>query len=128
MTQWPKLSLTKALNKARFRPIALTRSPQLILSIIANNPGPNSANKTRRLEKLLHLQRLILEQNPARNGVSRGCRHLRRLGNYAEAATTIEQLIAKYPNAKGVRTLTFLADYHRRAGHIEAAKATFGKP
>ena len=49
---------------------------------------------------------------------------LRRLGNYAEAATAIEQLIAKYPSAKTVRTVTFLADYHRRAGHIEAAKAT----
>ena len=46
------------------------------------------------------------------------------MGNYAEAATTVEQLIAKYPNAKSVRTLVFLADYHRRAGHIEAAKAT----
>ena len=46
------------------------------------------------------------------------------MGNYAEAATTVEQLIAKYPDAKSVRTLVFLADYHRRAGHIEAAKAT----
>ena len=33
-------------------------------------------------------------------------------------------MIAKYPDNKSVRTLVFLADYHRRAGHIEAAKAT----
>ena len=103
---------------------SLTRSAQLILSIIANNPGPNSANKTRRLEKLLHLQRLILEQNPTEMVYLEVVDTLRRLGNYAEAATALEQLIAKYPNAKGVRTLAFLADYHRRAGHIEAAKAT----
>ena len=49
---------------------------------------------------------------------------LRRMGNYAEAATAIEQLLAKYPNAKSVRTWSFLADYHRRAGHDEAAKTT----
>ena len=49
---------------------------------------------------------------------------LRRMGNYAEAATAVEQLIANYPNTKSVRTLVFLADYHRRASHIEAAKAT----
>ena len=46
------------------------------------------------------------------------------MGNYAEAATAVEQLIAKYPDTKSVRSLVFLADYHRRAGHIEAAKAT----
>jgi tetratricopeptide (TPR) repeat protein len=33
-------------------------------------------------------------------------------------------LIAKYPETKSVRSLASLADYHRRAGHIEAAKAT----
>jgi tetratricopeptide (TPR) repeat protein len=103
---------------------SLTKSAQLILSIIANNPGPNSTNKNRRLEKLLHLQRLILEQNPNEVVYLEVVDTLRRLGNYADAATTVEQLLAKYPNAKGVRTLTFLADYHRRAGHVEAAKAT----
>jgi tetratricopeptide (TPR) repeat protein len=103
---------------------SLTSAAQTILSVIANNPGPNSTNKNRRLEKLLHLQRLILEQNPTELVYLEIVDTLRRLGNYAEAATAIEQLLAKYPNAKAVRTLTFLADYHRRAGHIEAAKAT----
>ena len=103
---------------------SLTRPAQIILSVIANNPGPNSSNKNRRLEKLLHLQRLILEQNPTELIYLEIVDTLRRLGNYAEAATAIEQLIAKYPNAKSVRILTFLADYHRRAGHIEAAKST----
>ena len=33
-------------------------------------------------------------------------------------------MIAKYPETKSVRSLASLADYHRRAGHIEAAKVT----
>jgi predicted Zn-dependent protease len=103
---------------------SLTRPAQIILSVIANNPGPNSSNKNLRLEKLLHLERLMLEQNPTELIYLEIVDTLRRLGNYAEAATAIEQLIAKYPNAKSVRILTFLADYHRRAGHIEAAKST----
>ncbi len=45
------------------------------------------------------------------------------MGRYAEAATAFEQLIAKYPNAKSVQLLVFLADFHRRAGHNEAVKA-----
>ena len=49
---------------------------------------------------------------------------LRLMGNFAEAATTFDQLIAKYPNARSVGNLVLLADHHRRAGHIEAAKTT----
>ena len=66
----------------------------------------------------------MLEQNPTPVAYAEIADTLRRMGNYAEAATAVEQLIAKYPNAKSVRNLGFLADYHRRAGHIEAAKAT----
>jgi tetratricopeptide (TPR) repeat protein len=103
---------------------SVTRSAYTILSLIANNAGPNSTNKNRRLEKFLHLQRLQLQQNPSEMLFVEVADTLRRLGNYAEAATAIEQLIAKYPNAKTVRTVTFLADYHRRAGHVQAAEAT----
>ncbi len=47
------------------------------------------------------------------------------MGNYAEAATAVEQLIAKYPDAKiGPRLWSSSPIYHRRAGHIEAVKAT----
>jgi tetratricopeptide (TPR) repeat protein len=46
------------------------------------------------------------------------------MGHYAEAATAVEQLVAKYPSARSVRTLVALADLHRRAGHNEALKAT----
>ena len=94
------------------------------MTFVAINPGRASADKNRRLEKLLRLQRLRLEQNPSALAYTEIADTLSRMGNYAEAATTVEQLIAKYPDAKSVRTLVFLADYHRRAGHIEAAKAT----
>jgi tetratricopeptide (TPR) repeat protein len=95
-----------------------------VLSLIATNPGRSSINKKQRLEKLLRLQRLLLEQNPTPLAYSEVADTLRRMGNYAEAATALEQLIAKYPNTKSVRSLGLLADYHRRAGHIEAARAT----
>ena len=36
-----------------------------MLSLIANNPGQNSRNKNRRLEKLLAVERLYAEQNPS---------------------------------------------------------------
>ena len=102
----------------------MTKSAFDILQLVAINPGRASADKNRRLEKLLRIQRLRLEQNPSALAYTEIADTLRRMGNYAEAATAVEQLIAKYPNTKSVRTLVFLADYHRRAGHIEAAKAT----
>jgi tetratricopeptide (TPR) repeat protein len=46
------------------------------------------------------------------------------MGSYAAAATVFEQAIDKYPEARSVRSLVSLAHHHRRAGHIEAAKAT----
>ena len=102
----------------------LSRPAFEVLSLIATNPGRASVNKKRRLEKLLRLERLMLEQNPTPVAYAEIADTLRRMGNFAEAATAIEQLIAKFPNAKTVRNLGLLADHHRRAGHIEAAKAT----
>ena len=43
------------------------------------------------------------------------------MGKYADAATTFEQLLARYPDTKSVERLVLLADLHRRAGHDEAA-------
>ncbi len=49
------------------------------------------------------------------------------MGRAAEVVTTIEQMLDKYPAEKSINILTFLADYQRRAGRREAAKATLAE-
>jgi tetratricopeptide (TPR) repeat protein len=95
----------------------------LILSLVAKSPERNSSNKNRRLEKLVKLEQLSLEQNPTPLAYRELADTLQRIGKYAEAASTVEKLIADYPNEKSVGTLVFLANFHRRAGHDEAFKA-----
>jgi tetratricopeptide (TPR) repeat protein len=114
--------LDDGLKQSAANPPTLTKSAFDILQLVAVNPGRDSADKNRRLEKLLRIQRQRLEQNPSPVAYTEIADTLRRMGNFAEAATAVEQLIAKYPNAKSVRTLVFLADNHRRAEHIEAVK------
>ena len=116
--------LDEGLRQSLLKNSTLPKTAFQVLSLIANYPGRSSANKQRRLEKLLRLQRLAVEQNPSDTGYIEIADTLKRLGNFAEAANAVEQLIAKYPGTKSARTLIFLADYHRRAGHFEAAKAT----
>ena len=116
--------LDEGLKQSAANPPSLTKSAFDILQLVAINPGRASSDKNRRLEKMLRIQRLRLEQDPSALAYTEIADTLRRMGNYAEAATAIEQLIAKYPNTKSVRTLVFLADYQRRASHMEAAKAT----
>ena len=70
------------------------------------NPGPSSTNKDRRLEKLLHLQRLILEQNPNEVVYLEVVDTLRDLGNYADATRRLSSnLLARVPERQGVRHL-----------------------
>jgi tetratricopeptide (TPR) repeat protein len=116
--------LDDGLKQVTAKPPSLTKSAYEVLTIIGVNPGRTSADKDRRLEILLRIQRLRLEQSPSALAYTEIADTLRRMGNYAEAATAVEQLIANYPTTKSVRTLVFLADYHRRANHIEAAKLT----
>ncbi len=105
-------------------PSGLSKAALDILTIVATfNPGGIAADKNHRLEKLLRIQRLKLEQAPSVLAYAEIADTLTRMGRYAQAATAVQQLIAKYPEAKGVRSLVSLADYHRRAGHIEATKA-----
>jgi len=116
--------LDAGLEQSAANPAAVPRSAHEILSKIANNPGRDSQNKIRRLEKLLRLERINAEQNPSALVLSEIADTLSRMGNFAEAATTVEQLIAKYPNAKSVGSFVYLANLHRRAGHNEALMAT----
>ncbi len=114
--------LEAGLAQSTAKPSSLSRSSFEILSLIANNPGPDSQNKMLRLEQLLRLERLQAEQNPSSLVYSEIADTLRRMGRHAEAATAVEELITKYPNAKSVMLLVALADLHRRAGHHEAVK------
>jgi tetratricopeptide (TPR) repeat protein len=90
-----------------------------VLSFLANS-GRGPAERVRRLEKLLKAQRLFLEQNPSVALYYEVVDNLRRLGRFAQAAATLEEVLVKYPQEKSIKTLVFLADYHRRAGHFEA--------
>src|SRR5262249_26690799 len=106
------------------QPPSLPPSAFQILNLIAHNPGRASAGKARRLEKLLKLLRLQLEQSPSPLVYVEIHDAQRGLGRHAEAAATIQQLIAKYPGEKSIRYLSVLAEDQRRAGRLDAAKAT----
>jgi tetratricopeptide (TPR) repeat protein len=97
--------------------------PGRVLTFIAN-PERATANKVHRLAKLLKLQLLFLNQNPSSGVYSEVADTQRRMGRFAEAAATVEEMLAKYPDEKSVRILATLAELHHNAGHNEAAKAT----
>jgi tetratricopeptide (TPR) repeat protein len=88
-------------------PPTLPQSAYQVLSFIAN--PDRGANKARRLEKLLKLHRLLLQQAPSAQAYAEIAFTQRRMGRFAEAATTLEQMLAKYPNQKSVGTLASLA-------------------
>ena len=116
--------LDAGLKQISAGPNSLSKQTYEILSLMANNPGQNSQNKARRLEKLLAIQRLYGEQNPSSIVFSEIADTLRRMGKYAESASAVEKLMARYPETKSVSLLVALADLHRRAGHNEAVKST----
>ncbi len=92
-----------------------------VLAFVAGwDRGP--AHRTRGLEKLLKVRRLQLEQAPSEIVYSEIADAQNRLRRFGDAAVTVEEMIAKYPNQKTARVLSFLADYHHKAGHNEAAK------
>ena len=116
--------LDVGLEQLQANPPSLTKPAQVVLSLLAVNPSRESTNRTRRLEKLLRLERLLAEQNASDEIQSEISNTLRRLGSYAPAASALEQLMAKYPNTRSVLNLVNLADLHHRAGHNEAVNAT----
>ncbi len=104
------------------KPPTLPESAYHVLTLIANTNRAN-ASKARRLEKLLKIHRLHLQQEPSALVYSEIADTQVRMGRYTEAAATFEQLLAQYPAEKSMRILAILADYRRRAGSVEAAKA-----
>ncbi len=111
--------LDAGLQQLQSDPQSLPRSAFNVLSFIAN--PERGSNKTKRLERLIKLQRVMLAKNPSAQLYKEIADTLRRLDQYAEAAATIRQLIDKYPAEKNSRILSALAELERRAGHIDAA-------
>src|SRR5262249_52431163 len=103
--------------------------PAIAFKVLAAIAGVDRGGAARpgRLERLLKLHRLELAQSPSSLVYREIADTQRRLGRYAEAAATVEEMFAKYPAEKSVATLAFLADFLRRAGRIDAAKATLAQ-
>jgi tetratricopeptide (TPR) repeat protein len=116
--------LESGLKQIASQPSSLSKTAYTVLSFIANSSGVSAENKVRRLEKLLRIQRHFAEQTPSPIAIREVADTLRQLGRFAESASTIEKVIARYPSEKSVPLLVLLADLHRRAGHNEAVKAT----
>lgn len=111
--------LDSGLEQLTANPPTLPRSAVVVLSFLANS-NRGSIHRDRRLEKLLKIQRFMLESNPSPLVYTEIADTERRLGRFAAAANTLEEMLAKHPSERSARTLSFLADFHRRAGHNEA--------
>jgi tetratricopeptide (TPR) repeat protein len=111
--------LDVGLQQLRAQPQTLPRSVIPVLGILAN--PERASNKTGRLQRLIKLQKTLLEQNPSPEIYREIADTLRRLEQYAEAAETLEKMLEKYPGEKNARFLTALAEFHRRAGNNAAA-------
>jgi tetratricopeptide (TPR) repeat protein len=94
-------------------PPGLEKNGMIILAHIATRAG--------RLEKLLALQRLVLQQNPSPQVYRETIKLLDDMHKYDEAAVTVEQLMDKYPDEKNARMLVILAQLRRLAGKNEPA-------
>lgn len=102
------------------------KSAYEVLAFVAGwDRGPES--RAQGLEKLLKIRRLQLEQAPSEIVYSEIADVQNRLRRFADAAVTVEEMIARYPHQKTARVLAFLADYHHKAGHNEAAKQVLGQ-
>ena len=102
-------------------PIAFT-----VLGAIAN-ADRSAPSKAKRLEKLLKLQRLALAQSPSSLVYREIADTQRRMERFADAAATVKEMFAKYPGEKSIITLAFLAEFQRKAGQADAARATLAE-
>ena len=87
--------LDTGLQQLQAKPPSLPKSAYFVLSFIAN--PDRGSNKAGRLQRLIKLQRLMLEQTPSPQAYSEIVDTLRRMDQNAEAAATLQQMIDKYP-------------------------------
>ena len=114
--------LDAGIEQLKAKPPTLPNTAFFVLSFIAN--PDRGADKTGRLERLIKLQRLLLEQNPNPKVYLEIADTLRNLDKNAEAAATIAQMMEKYPTEKSGGTSASMAELHRRAGKLDAALAS----
>jgi tetratricopeptide (TPR) repeat protein len=113
--------LDAGLQELQAKPPTLPRSAVVVLSFIAN--PEHGSDKAGRLQRLIKLQRLLLDQNPSPQIYKEIADSLQRMDQFAEAAATLEKMMEKYPAEKNARVLAVLMELHRRAGHTAAALA-----
>jgi tetratricopeptide (TPR) repeat protein len=111
--------LDSGLEQLRAKPPVLPRTAIAVLNFIAT--PEQGSDKPGRLQRLLKLQQLLLEQNPSPQIYREIADTLRRMDQYAESAKVLEQMMAKYPSERTGRYLNVLADLQRRAGRIDDA-------
>lgn len=113
--------LDAGLTQLQADPPGLPPSAYLVLQIIAN--PERGKDKPGRLKRLVKVQKLLLERSPSPLVYRELATTLRNMEQYDEAATTLLQMIEKYPSEKNGRTLAAVADLRRRAGKTEKALA-----
>jgi tetratricopeptide (TPR) repeat protein len=118
--------LDAGLQQLQANPPTLPKTAFYVLSFIAN--PERGSNKTGRLQRLIKLQRLMLDQSPSPQIYKEIADTLRRMGQYADSAATIQQMIDKYPNeANDVRIQVILAELLGETGKIDQALEILNK-
>ena len=116
--------LDAGLKMLSAKPAELPAGPaSKILRFIANADRAGD-DRTKRLEKLIAIDQLLLDQNPSPDAYREVAETQRQLGKFADAAATLEQMMAKHPGEKSVRSLMIVAEFQRQAGSLDAARAT----
>ncbi len=111
--------LDEGLKLLSTNPPALPQTAFTVLGIVAN--PERGVRKAPRLERLLKLQRLKLDQSPNPKDYLEIADTQQRMDQYAEAAATLEQMMEKYPTERNPRYLSVLASFYRRADQQDKA-------
>jgi tetratricopeptide (TPR) repeat protein len=111
--------LDEGLKQLSATPPELPPTAFFVLSNIAN--PDRGSRKEARLERLLKLQRLMLDRTPNPKIYIEIADTQQRMDQYGEAAATLEQMMEKYPNEKNSRYLSILSSFYRRAGKTDKA-------
>ena len=83
------------------------------------------ATEANKLDKLVPIQRLVLRQNPSPQGYREMTQLLDNLRRHDEAAATVEELMARYPDEKNTRMLALLGQLRRLANQNDRAIEAF---
>lgn len=107
--------LDAALKLQEADPPKLSRESRLVLAYIANKAG--------KLPKLVPIQRRALQQDPSPRAFRELWLDLYRGGQYAEAAGTLDEMVAKYPEERTSQILAAIAQSRALAGNLEGSLA-----